>query len=107
MKNEHLEMMESAEPTSKKVLTESQKQNEKLNTVIQLLGTLCSIESDRLDADSVHRNDWYESKLKQEKTSKKTLFFSAIAVLIGCAAIGVELQFKFNWVDVAVKILGV
>ena len=99
MKNEHQEMMESAEPTSKKVLTEIKKQNELLEIQIRLLDTLCTLKEEQQASDNAFRDDWYESKDKQSKQGKRTLFFSAVAVLIGVVAIGVETQSKYGWCE--------
>ena len=99
MDNEHKEMMESAEPTSKKVLAETQKQNELLEIQIRLLDRICTLKEEQQEGEFQFRNDWYESKIKQNKTSKKTLFFSAVAVVIGLVAIGVETNVKYGWCE--------
>lgn len=98
MSDEHQEMLESAEPTSKQVLIEIKKQNELLEIQIRMLDRLCCLKEEQQANDNAFRDDWYESKEKQAKQGKRTLFFSAVAVVIGVVAIGVEMQSKYGWV---------
>ncbi len=87
MSDEHQQMLESAEPTSKQALIEIKKQNELLEIQIRLLDRICTLKEEQQANDNAFRDDWYDSKDKQAKQGKRTLFFSAAGVLIALVAL--------------------
>lgn len=100
MASEELKQLaENTGTVNDKILAEMKVHTEQNEIQIRLLSVICDYKDDQLQADKLFREDWYASKDHQARVSKRTLYFSQMAVLIGVVAIAVELQSKYKIFD--------